>query len=311
MKSGLIQIVSYAVLIAGGLFLAGAIYFLAQTQYSMSQTLTMLTGSDDDSRERIQQASLEEEVHALDFDVRTQVDSQVFSDRHLRYGIMPAENHLIFNEILSNDGRKIAYAELSDCAGRTHSYGDRDALPSCQWDFSIKILYRDSGSTVTAFSATGDEKDLNDVALIYHPYAWTKLDKNLVVAWSNIGTKGRGDAPAEFSILDLSSNRLQPLNHPGEDITFSQGFGAAIYLGAGEKNICDQEIKASPGAIVITSLATGETKKLVSEKDTLYSIEPLNRDTDELTYSYRKARDAQDCSDPGPDDGKKTIKAVF
>lgn len=313
MRQKFIQVFFYTILAAGTAFLAYSINSIAKTEYSISQIMSEMPIDARTNRALADtKPTRQSDFDKTDFDVRTMVDSQIFSDRHLRYEITPTDDHFTFNEVLSADGGKIAYAELSDCAGRTHQYASSKNMPGCAWDYSIKILYRDSGAIITALSDNGNENNLAGVALIYHPYAWTKGGNNLIVTWSNIGLGGRSGAPSEYSIIDLANNKVIDLGYGNNQVVFSHDFETAVTVNAGKlTNVCDEEIQAAPNAINITNLTTGETKTLVSEKNALYHISSFDRETNKLTYQYRVAKNATDCDRPGPNDKKKTIEAVF
>jgi len=310
MRQRVLQIFLYVVLAIGTTFLAYAISSIAKTEYSISQIMGEMTIDSPTKRNILDaQTTRQEDFDKTDFDVRTQVDSHIFSDRRLHQEITPTDGHFIFNEILSADGSKIAYAELSDCAGRTHFYKNLSNPQKCQWDYSIKVIYRESGAIVNVYSQNGDERSLAGVALIYQPYAWTKGNNNLILTWSNIGLGGRDDAPAEYSLIDLSNNKIEGL---GDGTVFSRDFGTATYTTGGDMtSICDEETQAAPTSIKITDLTTGESKTLIGEKGTLYSIDSYNRDTDALTYRFRKPKNAKDCNWPSSKDSKKTIATVF
>lgn len=162
MKRTIHPAIGYTVIIIGGAFLAAAIFVIAKVGTPNIVWNQNFVGS------ALHKPPTEEKISTIKDEIGNK--SMLFSDSELTSSIAITPEHFIFNQILSNSGDKIVYAEISNCQ-------EKRGYMDCAWDYSIKVFDAVKNQTTTLYTQDNKIGSPSYNAIIYYPVAWSKNDK--------------------------------------------------------------------------------------------------------------------------------------
>jgi hypothetical protein len=255
MRKNIHPLISYAMIIIGATFLASIIFFISKTAVP-----NMVWNNNNKITATAHKPATPQEVYGIKNDIVNK--SELFADSALQSKINITPGHFTFNEILSNSGNKIVYAELSDCP-------DDPAYSNCAWDYSIKIFDPSKEQPTTIYTKKVDKESLPYAGIIYYPIAWSKNDKKIILSWYNLYFFGQDFSPPKYSLLDVNGGEIE---NPGAFIDCN----ATIFdfntqaITATDKNggvLCAEgDYSPSLEQIIITNAETEKTTVVVNKK---------------------------------------------
>ena len=288
MKSILAKVIFYCVLAICTTVISISMYSITQGERTISTTINekpiIRTRSTVNQSLPASEAIVEEpKISGLAVTIAPK--SELFFDRDLEKNLKPTADKFTFNEILSQGGDKIVYAELSNCSeGKPYWNG-------CPWEYSIKIFDGQKKNTATLYRQTNDRtSDTYMHGIIYYPIAWSKNDKKIILGWYNLYEMGQGGLPSAYALLDLNGGKFKfPGAFANCSVTIFDNNTQAVTATDRNGNFaCAEGEDVTPEKIIVTNAETEKTVTVVGRDKgfghAIKSFDPLTRTLIYITF---------------------------
>jgi hypothetical protein len=232
--------------------------------------------------------------------------------RDVKISLTPTEGYVITTSIISNNGNKVVYSEISDCINIANLYG-YDGQP-CNWNYHMFVKDLKTNEVNKIYSYPKSTSSLQNIQqsiinkaqaggcpTVLFPLAWSKNDQKIVLQWGNPTSCGSGGAPKYLT------QSLNPSDGSLEDLStynpiFLDSYNKVVFIDESIKSPAECTIiaQSNQGKIVLKYIETGKTVVLAEEPNSAYSGLHLDEDGTTLHYSIKKVVVVDGCSEIDP-----------
>lgn len=223
--------------------------------------------------------------------------------------LTPTTGYLITTSIVSNSGNKVVYSEISDCIKAVNNYGADGQ--TCDWKYNVFVKDLQTGKLNRIYSYPESTSFLHNLQklivseakaggcrLVYFPIAWSKNDQKIILQWGNPISCGSGGAP-QYLTYTLSPTGGSLENLSTYSPVFLDNYSKVVFIDESTKSPaeCGPVTQTNYGKIVLKYIETGKTVILLEEPNSSYSSLQANSNQTTLSYSVKKVKDVNGCSE--------------
>lgn len=238
--------------------------------------------------------------------------------RDQKVTLVPNIGYLITTSIVSNGGSKVVYSEISDCIKAANSYGADGQ--TCDWKYNVFVKDLQTGKINSVYSYPESTSFLHNLQklvvseakaggcrLVYFPIAWSKNDQKIILQWGNPTSCGSGGAP-QYLTYTLSPTGGSLENLSTYSPVFLDKYSKVVFIDESAKSPaeCGPVSQTNYGKIVLKYVETGKTVILLEEPNLSYSFLKANSNQTTLSYSVKKVKDINGCSEADASVAEKT-----
>ena len=238
--------------------------------------------------------------------------------RDSKVTLTPTTGYLITTSIVSNNGSKVVYSEISDCIKAANGYGADGQ--TCNWKYNVFVKDLQTGKLDRIYSYPKNtsffqnlqklivsEVKAGGCQLVYFPIAWSKNDQKIILQWGNPTSCGSGGAPQYLTYtLSPAGGSLENLSTYSP--VFLDNYNKVVFIDESVKSPseCGPVAQTNYGKIVLKYVETGKTVILLEETNSSYSSLKTNSNQTVLSYSVKKVKDVSGCSEVDSSVAEKT-----
>ncbi len=229
--------------------------------------------------------------------------------RDSKVNLTPTTGYLITTSIVSNNGSRVVYSEISDCIKAANGYGADGQ--TCNWKYNVFVKDLQTGKLNRIYSYPESTSFLQNLQklivseakaggcqLVYFPIAWSKNDQKIILQWGNPTSCGSGGAPQYLTYtLSPAGGNLENLSTYSP--VFLDNYTKVIFIDESAKSPaeCGPVTQTNYGKIVLKYVETGKIVILLEEPNSSYSSLKADSNQTTLSYSVKKVKNVNGCSE--------------